>query len=98
MSPDELRATLRDATPPADLPVLVKALWLAARGDWDAAHNLAQDVDTPQGAWVHAHLHRAEGDAANAAYWYRRASKPVKTGDLEEEWREIAAALLAHGR
>jgi hypothetical protein len=70
------------------------ALWHDARGDWDAAHTVAQDVPDPDGAWVHAYLHRKEGDLGNAAYWYRRAGKPAATGSLEEEWRQIVGAFL----
>jgi hypothetical protein len=88
-------ATLESATAPRDLSPLVLALWHDARGDWDAAHRVAQDVETPDGAWVHAYLHRKEGDAGNAAYWYRRAARPVAGGTLDAEWREIATALLA---
>ena len=92
---DDLRASLRDTQPPPGLPPLVNALWFAGRGDWDAAHGIAQDVEGPEAAWVHAHLHRKEGDASNAAYWYRRAGKPVCTSDLDQEWSDIARALLA---
>jgi hypothetical protein len=70
---------------------------LEARGDWDSAHQIAQDDDSRDGAWVHAYLHRKEGDAGNAAYWYRRAAQPVASGALDEEWRSIANALLARG-
>jgi len=71
------------------------ALWHDARGDWDASHNVAQDVDDVSGSWVHAYLHRKEGDLANAGYWYRRARQPVATGSLKDEWVRIATALLA---
>ena len=90
---DELRATLRDANPP-ELSPLLRALWLAARGDWGGAHAIAQDVDTRDGARVHAYLHRVEGDAGNAAYWYRRAGRPVPTSDLAGEWTTLAESLL----
>ena len=66
-----------------------------AGGDWDGAHALVQDDSSPEAAWVHAHLHRVEGDLSNAAYWYRRAGRPVATGALDEERAEIAAALEA---
>ena len=89
-----LEASLTSATPPSDLPPLVLALWHDARGDWDEAHRVAQDVETLDGAWVHAYLHRKEGDAGNAAYWYHRAQRPVASGALEAEWRAIATALL----
>jgi hypothetical protein len=94
MTVDDLRASLRDPEPPPALSPLLKAMWLAARGDWDGAHSIAQDVEDPSGAWVHAHLHRQEGDAGNAAYWYRRAAKAVCTGDLDAEWTDIVGALL----
>lgn len=77
------------------LAPLLYAMWHEARGEWAAAHAIAQDVETPMGAWVHAHLHRREGDLANAAYWYRRAGKPVAGGPLPSEWNSIAEALLA---
>ncbi len=70
------------------------ALWHDGRGDWQRAHEVAQDVPGQDGAWVHAYLHRKEGDTGNAAYWYRRASRPVVTGDLRAEWEAIVAELL----
>lgn len=70
------------------------ALWLDGHGDWDQAHNVAQEVEGPEGAWVHAYLHRKEGDTANAAYWYRRAGRPVGRGDLGAEWEAIVRELL----
>jgi hypothetical protein len=94
MTLDDFKATLGAAAPPAVASALL-ALWHEARGDWDAAHRIAQDVDDATGAWVHAYLHRREGDPGNAAYWYSRARRPVATGDLQEEWEQIAAALLA---
>ena len=67
---------------------------LAAAGDWDSAHDAAQADEGGAGDWVHAYLHRKQGDAGNAAYWYRRARRPVCQGSLEEEWEAIARALL----
>lgn len=93
MTLDAFKATLSSATPPAVAPLLV-ALWHDARGEWDAAHQVAQDIDDKSGAWVHAYLHRKEGDLDNAAYWYQRASQPVATDSLDAEWARIAAALL----
>jgi hypothetical protein len=90
----EFRATLSDAEAPAVGP-LVQALWHDARGGWDEAHRLAQDVETNDGAWVHAYLHRKEGDLGNAAYWYERAGQPVASDALDAEWQRIARALLA---
>jgi hypothetical protein len=79
---------------PAGTAPLVRALWHDAIGDWEAAHTLAQDVETADGAWVHGYLHRKEGDIGNAHYWYRRARKPPATGALDDERRAIVAALL----
>lgn len=95
MTLDDFRATLTDAAPPRHLGEPLVALWHDAKGDWDEAHRVAQDIDDETGAWIHAYLHRKEGDAGNAAYWYRRAARPVAGGTLDAEWREIATALLA---
>ena len=70
-----------------------EALRRVEAGDWDGAHKLVQDEPSREAAWVHAHLHRIEGDLANAGYWYRRAGEPVATGPLDEERRAIAAKL-----
>jgi hypothetical protein len=90
---DDFKATLGAPDPP-EVVAALRALWHDGRGDWDAAHRVAQDVDDATGAWVHAYLHRKEGDAGNAAYWYRRAGRPVATGDLQAEWEQIVSALL----
>ena len=94
MTLDEFRASLTQDQPPEGLPPPLRALWHDARGDWDAAHGVAQDVTTPDGAWVHAYLHRKEGDRSNAAYWYRVAERPIATGPLTDEWTTIVHALL----
>jgi hypothetical protein len=86
--------SLSGAEPPAGLSPALQALWHEARGDWARAHRLAQSQGDAAGAWVHAYLHRVEGDAANAGYWYRRAGRPPARGPLAEEWREIVSALL----
>jgi hypothetical protein len=91
---DDLRASLTADEPPSALPPLVRALFWDARGDWDRAHRIAQDVEGGDGAWVHAYLHRKEGDAENAGYWYRQAGRPAYTGTLESEWELIARTLL----
>ena len=80
---------------PDDFDGPLLALWWDARGDWAKAHNVAQDVDTAEGARVHAYLHRKEGDPTNAAYWYHRAGQPVAGGDLNVEWQQIVEELLA---
>jgi len=89
------RASLAAPAPPDALGLALTALWRDGKGDWDGAHQAAQDDESREGDWVHAYLHRKEGDAGNAAYWYRRAGRPVCRTTLEEEWAAIAAALLA---
>jgi hypothetical protein len=81
--------------PPSGLSQALRALWYDAKGDWNAAHEEAQAQEDQAGPWVHAYLHRKEGDADNAAYWYRRAGKPVCTQSLEAEWESLVDALLA---
>jgi hypothetical protein len=91
----EFKATLGAPAPPAGLSPAFEALWHDARGNWDAAHRAAQDIESPDGAWIHAYLHRKEGDAGNAAYWYKRAGKPTCSTSLDAEWNAIATALLS---
>lgn len=94
MTEAEFRASLSAAEPPAGLAPALQALWHAAKGEWDKAHDITQggggELD-----WVHAYLHRVEGDLSNAGYWYRRANKPVATGPLDEEWGALASTFLA---
>lgn len=88
-------AEAKEAKPPEGLSPALRALWHLARDEWDAAHGAARSDGSRDGAWVHAHLHRVEGDLANAGYWYRRADRPASEAPLADEWEEIAAALLA---
>ena len=93
MTVEEFRQTLAAGDPP-DVPPLLEALWHDAKGRWDQAHRIAQDGSGPDGAWVHAYLHRKEGDLSNARYWYRHAGRPEAADPLELEWTRIATALL----
>ena len=88
------KASLNDDRPPAAASPALQALWQEAKGDWHEAHRLAQSDKSPAGAWVHAYLHRVEGDPSNAAYWYRRADKPIAEGPTAAEWSAIVEALL----
>lgn len=83
-----------EGTIPDDIPMLLQALLLDAVGDWDSAHKIAQNVFTKDGSWVHAYLHREEGDRSNAAYWYSNAERRMPDMKLEEEWEEISRELL----
>lgn len=94
MTFEQFHDSLESSAMPTDMSLALQALWMDARDDWDAAHDLANRNDANGGAWVHAYLHRKEGDAANAGYWYRRAHKPACTVSLEQEWEMIARALI----
>lgn len=96
MSFADLQLSLaRDAAPPERWPGPVRALWHKARGDWDSAHSCAQEDESREASWVHAYLHRKEGDIGNAGYWYARAGRPVPARGvtLGGEWEAIARAL-----
>lgn len=76
------------------LAPLLQALWHDHHGRWDQAHQLAQDVNSPEGWWVHAYLHRKEGDLSNASYWYHRAGRKTPSLSLAAEWEEIVKTLM----
>ena len=86
--------SLESAGPPAFSTPMLRAIWHGLRGDWNAAHELAQEQDDAEGAWVHAWLHRIEGDLANADYWYRRAHRQSRRDDTRDEGLDIARALI----
>jgi hypothetical protein len=92
---DQFVASLHGELPDTEWPPLLVALWWDGKGEWDRAHGIAQEVESAEGAWVHAHLHRKEGDEANAGYWYRRAGKPLSRQAIEAEWQEIVQSLIA---
>ena len=94
MTPTQFSESLSRPAPPARLSAALQGLWWAAKGEWDRAHKLVQDEDSEEAAWVHAYLHRVEGDLANAGYWYRRAGRAAASGPLADEWQAIAAGLL----
>ncbi len=93
----EFKATLSKSRPPIGLAPALAALWWAGKEDWDRAHKLVMDETGRACAWVHAYLHRVEGDFANARYWYGEARQPVAAGRLAAEWAAIAKALLTAG-
>jgi hypothetical protein len=93
---DFLASVDRDANPPAGLSAPLRALWLAQKGRWDDSHDVVNDLPTSMGSWIHAYLHRIEGDLGNAAYWYARAGRgAIRTRDnLDGEWRDLVQANL----
>jgi hypothetical protein len=94
VTPSEFKRSCAATRPPAALRPPLEALWWAAKDDWDKAHKIVMEQEGADAAWVHAYLHRVEGDLPNAGYWYRTAGRPVAAGALETEWSAIAAALL----
>ena len=93
----DYKGSLSGAAPAPHLDAPLAALWWAAKGQWDEAHRIVQDEEDTDSAWIHAYLHRVEGDLGNAGYWYRRAGKPVATGSLEIEWERMVPTLLGSG-
>jgi hypothetical protein len=94
MTLDEFRQSVTAAEPPAGLTCALTGLWWDAKGDWERAHESAQQDNGNDGSWVHAYLHRKEGDHDNAAYWYSRAGKRVCREPFDAEWLSIARELL----
>ena len=92
---DVFRSSVSAASPPADVGPALQALWWLLKDDWGQAHKCVQGHEgEPDCDWVHAHLHRVEGDLSNAGYWYRHAKRPVATCSLQDEWAEVATELL----
>jgi hypothetical protein len=99
----DFKASLAGAAPASDIAPPLAGLWWAAKGDWDAAHKIVQDESSREAAWVHAYLHRVEGDLGNAFYWYRQAGQPVANteltpDELNAEWERIVSTLLGSER
>lgn len=94
MTLQEFKDTLSGDAPPSGTGPVLRALWMDARGDWDGAHRTVQDMDGREAAWVHAYLHRKEGDSSNASYWYSRAGRRASSAGFEEEWEQIVTELL----
>jgi hypothetical protein len=91
----KFKETLNSNFPPISLNDLLKALWYDAKGNWDQSHKITQDISGADAAWIHAYLHRKEGDSGNASYWYSKAGKIFSNKSLEEEWEEIVISLLS---
>ena len=89
------KASLADDAPPNGAAAALAALWWIRKGEWDRAHEIVMGESSQAAAWVHAHLHRIEGDASNAGYWYRQAKKPVASGSIDAEWETIVDDMLA---
>jgi len=95
MSFEEFKRSLSNTTPPEQIGPLLKALWYDGKDNWETAHEVAQDINTRDGSWIHAYLHRKEGDAGNASYWYHRADRKMPGYTLQQEWEEIVKHFLS---
>lgn len=89
-----LNESLSGSTPPPSSSVYLQSLWYDAKGNWKEAHDLIQDLPDKNASWIHAYLHRKEGDISNADYWYMKAGKKRPPVSLQEEWEQIAGAFL----
>ena len=94
MTVEEFKKTISGNRFPSELSPALLALWYDAKGDWEKAHRTVQDDDSKEAAWIHAYLHRKEGDESNARYWYIRARRPKFDGSLDDEWEQIVVELL----
>ncbi|TAL44827.1 MAG: hypothetical protein EPN92_08230 [Chitinophagaceae bacterium] len=94
MTLEQYKESLSSASAPSTVSDYLKALWYDAKGDWEKAHNIIQGIEDNNAAWIHAYLHRKEGDTWNADYWYNRAGRKRPSVSLEEEWEQIVKSLL----
>jgi hypothetical protein len=97
MSPAAFKSSLSRKAPPPGLSPALAALWWAGKDEWAKAHAIVMAEDGADCAWVHAYLHRVEGDRDNAGYWYRRAGRKPATSATAAEWTSIVTALLETG-
>lgn len=95
MKISDFQSSFSSSLPPPGLSLALQALWHDGKGDWQRAHECAQEQEDSDGAWVHAYLHRKEGDLPNSRYWYSQAGRQFFPGDLDEEWRLILTSLLS---
>lgn len=94
MTLPEFKKSLGHSKPPEGLSSALQAMWYDGKGNWEMAHNIAQDLHTKEGSWIHAYLHRKEGDEGNAEYWYHRAGEKFPTVSLENEWEQLTEQFL----
>lgn len=94
MDLEEFKKSLFLQEPPASISVYIKALWYDGKGDWERAHQLIQDLNDKNACWIHAYLHRKEGDSWNADYWYAKANRERPIFNLQTEWEQLCTALL----
>lgn len=94
MNLDEFKTSLSSQQPPEKASPYLKALWYAGKDDWETSHNIAQDIHDKSGSWIHAYLHRVEGDTFNANHWYNKAGRRMPGYSIQQEWEEIVKEFL----
>lgn len=94
MTFQQFKESLTHSSEPSTSALLL-SLWYDAKGNWDKSHELVQDLETKEAAWIHAYLHRKEGDRSNASYWYHRANEKMPSYSLEQEWAELVKKFLS---
>jgi hypothetical protein len=92
----QFHESLKLSACPPQFSVFLKVLWYDGRGDWHTAHDLVNDLATPNAAWLHAYLHRKEGDLSNADYWYKRASRQRPKQSLQDEWQVLVTSFCSN--
>ncbi|GLU44487.1 hypothetical protein [Allomuricauda sp. NBRC 101325] len=90
----EFQESLSEPSPPSSWSLPLQSLWFDAKGNWEASHDIAQDLHSSMGSWIHAYLHRKEGDEWNAGYWYRQAGRPFPKHSLEDELQQLVEENL----
>jgi hypothetical protein len=94
MTAAQFKQSLSDNLPPAGISVYLQSLWFDGKNNWEESHTIIQDVEDETAAWIHAYLHRKEGDVWNANYWYTKAGKRMPGYSLQQEWDELLDALI----
>ena len=94
MTFNEFNKSLLSSTPPENISLYLQSMWYDAKQDWTKAHTIIQDIEDNNASWIHAYLHRKEGDISNAGYWYRKAAKPMPAYSLAQEWKEMVNDFL----
>jgi hypothetical protein len=90
----EFKESLKSNQPPENLSVYLRALWFDGKGNWEQSHKIIQDIEDKHASWIHAYLHRKEGDISNADYWYSKAARKRPSVSLDEEWMQLTGAFI----
>ena len=94
MKYDDFIKLTKKSEPSDNLAGIHLVIWYAVKDNWDMAHNIVQEINTETASWIHAYLHRVEGDISNAHYWYNRARQEPSSESLESELDDIIKSLF----